>query len=320
MTKLYVICPGDSVTGGPELLHQLVHSVNELGGFASIVYYPFDIQFEVPDAYKHYNVKSLQINEVDKTSNSVVVPEVVTGLTKYFNGMRTFIWWLSVDNYFKHKEVGVKGLVKSMLRIGNQLPLSKLKNFEHLVQSAYAKEFLQENGIGSLMLSDYLNKEHFIKEYDPSLKRDIVCYNPKKGYDVTRKIIENNPDISFVPIQNMTSDQVAELLSESKIYIDFGNHPGKDRIPREAAMAGCIVITGIKGSARNSVDIPVDRKYKVDESSEYLIANVSNLIRDSFNNYDFFSKDFDVYRDKIVREEHDFNEEVRKFYQLLVKN
>ena len=28
-TKIYVLCPKDSVTGGAELLHQLVHIINK---------------------------------------------------------------------------------------------------------------------------------------------------------------------------------------------------------------------------------------------------------------------------------------------------
>ena len=48
----------------------------------------------------------------------------------------------------------------------------------------------------------------------------------------------------------MTPEQVVDLMSESKVYIDFGNHPGKDRIPREAVINGCCVITGVRGSAR----------------------------------------------------------------------
>ena len=29
--------------------------------------------------------------------------------------------------------------------------------------------------------------------------------------------------------ENLTTKQVKELLLKSKVYIDFGNHPGKDR-------------------------------------------------------------------------------------------
>ena len=33
-----------------------------------------------------------------------------------------------------------------------------------------------------------------------------------------------------------------------QVYIDFGHHPGQDRLPREAVQCGCVVITGTRGS------------------------------------------------------------------------
>ena len=36
--KVYAICPANLKTGGPELLHQLVYQINQLGGHAMIAY------------------------------------------------------------------------------------------------------------------------------------------------------------------------------------------------------------------------------------------------------------------------------------------
>jgi hypothetical protein len=39
-TKIYVACPANTATGGPELLHQLAyHFINDLGIKAYIYYY-----------------------------------------------------------------------------------------------------------------------------------------------------------------------------------------------------------------------------------------------------------------------------------------
>ena len=45
-------------------------------------------------------------------------------------------------------------------------------------------------------------------------------------------------------------------------YIDFGPHPGMDRLPREAALAGCIVITNREGAAAHDEDVPLPPEYK----------------------------------------------------------
>ena len=73
--------------------------------------------------------------------------------------------------------------------------------------------------------------------------------------------------LDWVPIENMTPREVGELLASAKVYVDFGEHPGRDRIPREAALAGCVVITGTRGSAGNGIDIPIPSEYVIGEDS-----------------------------------------------------
>jgi len=34
-------------------------------------------------------------------------------------------------------------------------------------------------------------------------KKDIVAYNPKKGIEITKKIIKKCKNINFIPIENM---------------------------------------------------------------------------------------------------------------------
>ena len=79
-------------------------------------------------------------------------------------------------------------------------------------------------------------------------KRNNILYNPAKGLSdlmlFKQKLQQITTDYTFIPIQNMSHTQIRNIMLQSKIYIDFGNHPGKDRIPREAAMCGCCIITG----------------------------------------------------------------------------
>lgn len=313
MKKIYVLCPGDVVTGGPELLHQLVHSINKQGGNASIVYYPFNEEYEVPDAYNHYNVNKKHYDEIIRCDAKVVLPESQPALSKKFSDFDVYIWWMSVDNYLNQKPKGIRSIINYIFGKSSYIPMRKMKGLKHLVQSFYAKEYLKQFGYKSEMLTDYLNKEHLNKSVNINSKENIVVYNPKKGFEVTSKLIEYNPGLKFVPIQNMTSVQVADLLAKSKVYIDFGMHPGKDRIPREAAMAGCVVITGTKGSAKNSIDIPVDSKYKIDECRVDFLQEASETINDSLLNYQDAYEQFSCYRDSIRLEHEVFDEEVKRF-------
>ncbi|WP_220775217.1 hypothetical protein, partial [Shewanella glacialipiscicola] len=256
-------------------------------------------------------------NDVQKKNSVVVLPEVLTGFSRLFKNARIFIWWLSVDNYFCDLPKGFRGWINTFLGRNTHINIQKMGRFEHLVQSEYAKNFLAQYGYQSSKLSDYLNREHFLNKFNIEKKQNIICYNPKKGSEVTQRLINQNLSLSFIPIQNMTAEQVAELLARSKIYIDFGHHPGKDRIPREAAMAGCIVITGVKGSAGNDVDIPVPRKYKHNEDNPSFFADVSRTIQVSLINYELAIHDFDDYRVLIELEQHKFNEEIDEFIKII---
>jgi hypothetical protein len=320
MKKVFVCCPGGLVTGGPELLHQFVDALRTMSVDASIIYYPFDANFTITERYKSYDVDVAKISMVRK-GDVVVLPEVKTSLAKYFKGAKLFVWWLSVDNYFEYTGGNrLSEKVKFYLRLmfGRQLSLLEMKRrgFLHLTQSEYANLFLQQHGIKSYMLTDYLNETHLTQEVDLTKKEKIIAYNPKKGFSHTKKLIDKYKDLCFIPIQNMTPTQVRSLLQSSMVYIDFGQHPGKDRFPREAAMAGCCIVTGVEGSALNNKDICIPLKYKIDSYSADFELNFLDVINSIFNDFNSVSHDFDGYREIIKCEKSNFDKQVEKFIVL----
>lgn len=119
---------------------------------------------------------------------------------------------------------------------------------------------------------------------DLSAKKNIVAYNPRKGFEVTEQLIKLAPDIDWRPIENMTPAQVQQLLAQAKIYIDFGNFPGRERLPREAALSNCVVITGRRGAAANDIDINIPAEFKFDERTSNVQAVVKK-IREVFYNF-----------------------------------
>lgn len=321
MSEVIVLCPADSVTGGPELLHQFVHELSSNGVDASILYTPYG-DHETPDAYVKYNTKTVRYDEVKKKQSVFVFPENSTNLIYDFDSKEKYIWWLSVDNHFKaypkRTSKKIKFYINRFFRKRKvPIPLSKMKNYKHLTQSDYGLSFLKGLKVNdAFVLTDYLNDAHLNNVVDVVKKQNIVAYNPKKGVVFTKSIIKSNPHIEFFPIQNMTAVQVGELLNRSKVYIDFGEHPGKDRIPREAAMAKCVVITGLRGSAKNKIDVPIDDRYKFDENNDSLY-DIGELISDVFDDFDDHCKNFDDYREIIKSEKKVFAEQVKNFIELI---
>ena len=184
----------------------------------------------------------------------------------------------------------------------------------HLVQSKYAENHLRKLGIINIdYLSDYLNTNFLLQDFDIDKKENIVLYNPSKGYYFTYKIIKNAPNLKFIPIKNLSRNEVIELLKKSKVYIDFGNHPGKDRLPREAAILGCCVITGKRGSAAFFEDVPIPYEYKFEDRIEN-IPKIIKKIEECLEKYEEKYKDFDYYRSVIKNEPKKFEEDLKKIF------
>ena len=51
------------------------------------------------------------------------------------------------------------------------------------------------------------------------------------------------------------------------IYVEFGNNPGNDRLPREAACVGCIVLAKRAGGSAYFEDMPLDDRFKFNEQA-----------------------------------------------------
>jgi len=145
-------------------------------------------------------------------------------------------------------------------------------------------------------------------------REDIVVFNPKKGRKKTEALRRKNPHLTFVPIEKMTAEDVAALLARAKLYIDFGRHPGKDRLPREAAIAGCCVVTGQRGAAACHEDLPIPGLYKLQDRRKTYIEQFPSLAMDIFERFSYHSSHFESYRALIRREPEIFFEQVRGIF------
>lgn len=326
-SKIYVLCPSNLKTGGTELLHQLVSSLLSLNKNAYIAYYlegKYDAKKPTPDAFdKYVGGHWCLVNDIeDKPENVAIFPETGLGKSKKFHKLQKCAWWLSVDNYNvmkgmsnRLKQYGIKSFIKH-LALNDYFNDKTITTIPvHFFQSYYAADFARSKGVKEdalFYLSDYIN-DMYIKPINTTGRENIVAYNPKKGIEFTRKLISSAPDISWVPIVNMTNEEVRNLLDRAKIYIDFGNHPGKDRIPREAAISGCCIITDLKGAAAYEQDVPIPSKFKFDDSDEN-IPKVIKEIRNCLENYENVTHEFDEYRLFIKGEKQRFEECVKKIF------
>jgi len=186
--RILIVCP-TVVTGGPELLHQLGHELRGLGHDAYMCYHPFDQPHKCPTPYLQYGVPQGQFT--DNEGDIIIIPEVLTSITKTIRRADIGIWWLSLDNYFQR--TGERFWTDLYLRyktlIKQRRPLSKIQNYKHFTQSYYAYNFLRDHGITPTMLTDYLNTSYIEKNNRLfGGKSNIVAFNPKKGIKITKKL------------------------------------------------------------------------------------------------------------------------------------
>lgn len=321
-TTVYILCPANFFTGGPTLLHQLGSQLTAMGINVKMFYlFGTDVahSFPVARGYKKYHLDWTTSMVLDDEKNIIVFFEVFPfGITND-SKIRKIFWWLSVDNYILKIQESLNNIDISKVTT-KELPrffyFGNDVNLTHWCQSEYAKQFVLCNGVQEEnihMVSDYLDDCFFSGEIDLTKKKDIVVFNPNKGWETTKILMKLRPDITWCPIQNMTSVQVRELLSTAKVYIDFGHHPGKDRIPREAAMSGCVIVTGLRGAAANDLDIRIPQEFKIkDDNIEEILKKIDGVFADFTSAY----KKQELYRDYIREEKNIFIEELISAFEL----
>lgn len=276
--KLVVVCPGGAVTGGPEAMHQLVHVANHIErGSAAILYWPFNQQHQTPDAYVKYVVPKIRRDQVPVDA-LVVLPEIWPDMAHTFKN-HCALWWLSVDNFGTH----------------GQRDLSLISM--HLCQSEYA--WRHTLGMGHrIMLTDWVD----VGQVDMPRQNRIVV-NPAKDAGLLRPWLDLT-DRHIVHMQGLDREGVSRLLWSSAVYVDFGRHPGRDRPPREAALAGCTVFTTTHGAAAFWADMPLPDWYKFSTVEE---------LEDKLEQLETRDADSDqaIYREWVKGNKAEFENEVR---------
>lgn len=193
----------------------------------------------------------------------------------------------------------------------------------HLYQSEYARQYIVKKlnrrhkedcakTTQSLVLpmTEYIPFRHGQQksvDNSPPQPRDLeILYNPLKGLHYTDEIRRRSEKkFHFTPISGkdnsrLSPTEVIKLLGRGKVYIDFGNHPGMDRLPREAAMAGCIVITNKEGAAYYDEDVPIPSQYKIET---FDVERIHSLLKECIEKYEERVHDFDAYREWIEQQE-----------------
>jgi len=321
--QIQVVCPANYVTGGAESLHNLVVAISSLGVSATIVYFPFSESSLTPARFQHYGVKVSVLNDTQDTL--VIFPEIFPMEALRLGKAKAAIWWLSLD-YFRERYDDSLDRYRYIKRaLQGRRPIAgirALRRLLHFSKSYYDESYLRAHGITPIRLTGPISRFYLSKfeENEQAYRENQILYNAAKGKATIDLLIARYPQYSFVPLINLDEHSLLARYQKSKVYADFGHHPGRDRMPRESVVCGCCVITGRKGSAANPFDIPISDCFKLDERSERFAEQFALLVDRVFTNFELVSAKFEPYRREVLAEPFQQLEELRKILALLTEN
>lgn len=290
--RIMVLYPRGLNTGGPEALHQLVDELRRQGQDATLVPLRETAAIARVAAFAEYDAPETdQID--DSPGNAVIAPEGVLDRLRDVRRAQRVCWWLSIDSsapFFPRQEtkdrrftdaLGVRHVGWSpniasaaYRRIAAHRPRRALLDSAlHLTQSAYARAYLQTHlGISGTMVTDYIPRGVIdVVARKPLAERGhTVAFNPKKASWAPSLIGASLPGIQWRPLVGLDRRGVAELLADTTAYFDPGYHPGRDRMPREAALLGGVTLLARRGAGAYWEDSPIPWEHKVSPGSGFL--------------------------------------------------
>ena len=339
--KIYVLIPYGLVTGGPDALHQLVYYLNNLEFSVCAVYLGASKNEEIPKQYKTYIKDYSLIDEViDDKDNIIVIPEFISYFKKDFKKSRVFIWWLSVDynlnktSFFykmfffftiplrliKNRRKGYRGILsnfKNAIKKEKYSFKNETNNVAHLCASYYAYDYVSSRSKNRFYLCIEPISKFFLEKSSDGIsysnREDIVLYNPAKCGEFVEKIIERAPNIKFVALKGMSQSQLIDYYKKAKVYIDFGPFPGAERMPKEAVLFGCTILTGKNGASAFYGDVPISDNYKIESKIENITLIISK-IGYMIENYESIILDFEDYKNTVLKLEDNFINQLKEIF------
>lgn len=286
--RTIVYYPKGVETGGPTALHQLVHALRQAGNDAYLKALPGTESVRRSPRYSSYDAP--EVTGSISISDIVVYPETVPSLALSDPSVRKLIWWLSIDNspLFRRERrlANERRYGRSRSRLGAARDLKEALatrrvvqhvtgdvNIEHLAQSHYAMGYLASRfAIRSQLLSDITELPvGGVARRRNATDGPVIAYTPTRGGPITQEVVGKNADMAkWVPIRGLDAQGVDRALRAADVFLDLGHQPGKDRLAREAAARGCVVVLAIAGAASHPADVPLPAHYLVDTRSDFV--------------------------------------------------
>lgn len=320
-TKIAIATPIGVETGGPEALHQLCAKLRLFGLNAYLFPIAGTENSKPVERYRNYKAP------IDTSINAetlLIVPEVVPEMIKIAN--KAMIWWLSVDNSplnkLSQKDIpNFKDINENQISDTqkNETPYNiefwtKFYSSKvlHYAQSYYARNTLKSKFHTSAeMLTDYISDDYNLKI--GSQAKSQISFSAKGGehFEYFKNSLTNH---EVIRIADFNRAEVIENLAKTRLFIDIGHQPGRDRMPREAALLKAHIILNNAGAGGLFRDAPLSTYFKIDVANKELSLQ---KILEYLNKSPKPSPSQIVYRKWVESQEKTFEKEVKNLVKKL---
>jgi hypothetical protein len=334
---VYILAPAGVYTGGPTALFQLCKALREEEISAMMAFYGNinSVNNPVHPNYQKYQVPWTILDKIEDGKDvAVIAPETATDKLARFTQAKKIIYWLAVDNYvlksYKPSKIQfilhilknymfdsylAYSLITNNIRIYYNAYLSNFvkslmdkkavllpKADLHLAQSKYAYHFLKENGIENILTIHEPLEEEFLskaKKIKHNEKIDAIAWNARKAYPSGLRLVRclKKRGLPIFDLKNVGKNSMIEILSKTKIFLDIGFHPGRDRPAREAIVLDNITVVNNHGGYYYFEDLMIPPEFKL------------NLYLDSPVDYNELAK-------RMVYYLQNFEDCIKKFYSV----
>lgn len=295
----YIIAsPAYYYTGGLEALHQLESTLRYLGYDASIIYYGKTNPHVVDDFRERLGTKIYDGDIANFTEDPMLIlPETENPASWRAKGWRRIaVWWLA-------------GLCK--------YPISVYKNCWHMFQSVYARDSLSLLGFRGPLLTDYIRDDIIdLANIQNAINRNGVIAVNHRSAGLAARWKSQGWVREVVLLAGMSTKDMFMALQKCEIFLDVGWHPGRDRMAREAALAGCLVIVNGRGASGNREDMPLAGDFIInDDNAEESWVKIDSLRQNKESH-----QMMDIYIKWVKAQKSMFIEETKQFVQYITFN
>lgn len=321
--KYYIFTPANICSGGPEALHQLAYYMRLCNLESYIVYYDYSGYVHATPMlrYLQYEPRVISYEEIEDTyQNFCIAPENAPWCLNSIRKANKCIWWLG----YLCNELKIASSQEKVHYILRKLRFKDVKSARtvlyhpnrclHLCGSKFAYDKVIELFPNSCVeyLVEPISKVFLSSQVQlGSERKDIVLYNPAKPSNIMTHLLERGK-FCYVPLKGYSPNELMSLYNDAKLYVDFGEFSGPERIPKEAVFFGCNILVANHNAAANDFDVAIPMKYKLSDNES--VEKIERTMEYMLMNYENIYGDFESFRQKINGLESNFIRQIQTIF------